>query len=201
METSQSIAEITKALCKAKLSFKPILKTSTNPFFKSKYAPLENVFDATNKALSDNGIVLTQFDEYRDGRVAVTTMLSHVSGEWVRGTTELTPVKGTPQDYGSAFTYARRYSAESILGVATEDDDDGNEASKPQEKKEEKKTQKVATRTFTELEKEMNNLTSMQGLTYWWKQNADKFASEEDASKLTAIAKELKQKWTSKEDK
>jgi excinuclease UvrABC ATPase subunit len=42
----------------------------------------------------------------------------------------LTPAKNDPQGQGSAITYMRRYALSAILGIATEEDDDGNAASR-----------------------------------------------------------------------
>jgi hypothetical protein len=60
----------------------------------------------------------------------LTTIIMHDSGEWIRATATLTLDKQTPQGQGSAITYMRRYALSAALGIATEDDDGGNEASK-----------------------------------------------------------------------
>lgn len=129
MDRSETIKELAAALAKAKTSFKPVKKTASNPYFKSKYAPLENIIDATDKALSDNGLSISQFPVDDGEKVGVETMLMHSSGEFISHTLMLEPTKADPQGAGSAITYARRYSLGAVLGVASEDDDDGNASS------------------------------------------------------------------------
>lgn len=128
MKTSDSIKTIAPALLAAKKAFKPALKTAENPHFKSKYVDLQSVVDATEDALSLNGLMLLQSPESsgEEKMVSVTSRLIHVSGEWIEGTVTLpsgTPNRYDAQTVGSAITYARRYSYMGILGIAPEDDD------------------------------------------------------------------------------
>lgn len=128
MKTSESIKTIAPALLAAKKAFKPALKTAENPHFKSKYVDLQSVVDATEDALSLNGLVLLQSPEISEGdkMVSVVSRLIHISGEWIEGTISLpsgTPTRYDAQTVGSAITYARRYSYMGILGIAPEDDD------------------------------------------------------------------------------
>ena len=130
---SGTISELAKALCKAQGKMKHAIKDANNPFFKSKYADLASVVDASRPALVENGLSIVQ---YTEGNV-LFTMLLHSSGEWVRGSIPLKPMRQVkdkgwepsddPQSYGSCLTYARRYGMAAITGVATEDDD-GNAA-------------------------------------------------------------------------
>jgi hypothetical protein len=116
--------EISSALVKAQKAFGPALKTSTNPAFRSKYAKLENCIDAVIDALNDNGIMLTQQTHLCEDGVIVETMFIHESGETMSGGRLHVPAaKQDPQGYGSALTYARRYSLQAACGIAPEDDD------------------------------------------------------------------------------
>lgn len=119
---------ISTALVKAQKSFGPALKTSTNPHFKSRYADLSACIEAVIDGLNDNGIaLLQQTHECHDG-VIVETLLIHESGETLSGGKLHVPAtKHDAQGFGSALTYARRYSIMSTLGIAPEDDD-GNAA-------------------------------------------------------------------------
>jgi len=120
--------EISAAMVKAQKAFGPALKTSTNPAFRSKYAKLENCIDAVIDALNDNGIMLTQQTHLCEDGVIVETMFIHESGETISGGRLHVPAaKHDPQGYGSALTYARRYSLQAACGIAPEDDD-GNTA-------------------------------------------------------------------------
>lgn len=121
---------IASAFIKAKKQFAPAMKTSTNPHFKSKYADLAACVEAVDDAFLDNGIVMYQETFDCDSGVTVETVLLHESGEAIRcGRLHVPASKGDAQGYGSALTYARRYSLMAACGIAP-DDDDGNAASK-----------------------------------------------------------------------
>lgn len=154
MQSSESIGALAAALSAAQGEFPVVEKKSNNPFFNSKYADLAEVVKATAPILAKHNLSLMQTVGHldvplsreatttkRDGTVVsesqpefpttLTTTLAHSSGEWVRDTMVLAPVKLDPQAQGSAITYARRYAYSAILGIVTEADDDGNAASSP----------------------------------------------------------------------
>lgn len=114
----------------AQSQFSPIKQDKDNPFFKSRFASLGAIIDATKGALAKNGLAVSQLVD-TNGVVHVDTLLMHESGEWIRSSISLKPKADDPQSIGSAITYGRRYSLGAILGVASEDDDDGQSASKP----------------------------------------------------------------------
>jgi len=125
--------QIASALVKAQREFGPALKTSRNPHFKSKYADLSAVVEAVIDGLNNNGIALIQQTHECDSGVIVETLLIHESGEQISGGRLHVPAsKQDAQGYGSALTYARRYSLMATTGIAPEDDD-GNAASKKQD--------------------------------------------------------------------
>jgi hypothetical protein len=130
MNKSESIAALAAALAKAQGAMKGAVKDSANPFFKSKYADLASVVEAIRAAFSTNGLSYIQTVEPSDkDEVRVETTLLHASGEWIScGVLSLPVSKADAQGYGSALTYARRYSLSAAVGVAPEDDD-GNAAS------------------------------------------------------------------------
>ena len=130
MERSESIAALAAALAKAQSTIQGAIKDTANPFFKSKYADLASVKDAVQIPLSSNGLSYVQVVHNPENGVGVETILMHGSGEWLSGGVVFVPVsKADAQGYGSALTYARRYSLSAITGVAPEDDD-GNAAAK-----------------------------------------------------------------------
>ena len=120
---SEQLNELAAALSKAQGTMKNAIMNRTNPHFKSKYADLASVLDATRAALSANGIAVSQIID--DGRLE--TMLIHTSGQWLCGVMQL-PVTARPQELGSCLTYYRRYALSSITGVSADDDDDANAA-------------------------------------------------------------------------
>lgn len=129
MQTSENINEIAGALAKAQGKIKGASKDSTNPHFKSKYADLASVWEACRAALSENGLSVLQVTDTTADGIFLYTTLAHSSGQWIKGVMPIRPVQDTPQGLGSAMTYARRYSLASMVGVAPDDDDDGNAAS------------------------------------------------------------------------
>lgn len=136
MEMSEQINELAAALSKAQGQIEGAKKSSANPFFKSKFADLQSVWEACRKPLTDHGLSVVQSPSSTvldDGRlrVQVTTLLLHSSGQWIRDSFSVTAKEDSPQAAGSATTYAKRYALQSFAGVApTEaEDDDGNAAS------------------------------------------------------------------------
>jgi len=121
---------IASALVKAQKEFGPALKTSTNPHFRSRYADLSACIEAVIDALNNNGIYLMQLTEEHEAGVKVSTTFIHESGEQMSGGSLFMPAtKHDPQGFGSALSYARRYSLMAACGIAPEDDD-GNAATK-----------------------------------------------------------------------
>lgn len=116
--------QIATALVKAQLEMVAPKKGSVNPFFKNKYADLNDVLSAVVPALNNNGIVLLQPLVNIDGKNFVKTVLMHESGETFESLAEIFCAKqNDAQAYGSGISYARRYSLSSICGIGSEDDD------------------------------------------------------------------------------
>lgn len=120
--------KIAQALVKAQKAFGPALKSSTNPHFKNRYADLAACVEAVVDALNENGIMLMQPCHEVATGVMIETLFVHESGETMSaGKLHVPAAKQDPQGYGSAITYARRYSLMAACGIAPEDDD-GNAA-------------------------------------------------------------------------
>lgn len=130
MSQSDNVNELVGALAKAHLAFKEIKKTSSNPYFNSKYADLAEIIDCTAKALSENGLAIVQapLGVGDDNKVRVETAIYHSSGQWMKHETCTFVAKNDAQAIGSATTYLRRYSLQAVLNVAADSDDDGNSA-------------------------------------------------------------------------
>lgn len=131
LQTSEQIDALAAAMAKVQKTIEGAIKDSSNPHFKSKYADLGSVWAAWQKVGPENGLAVMQFPgECAEGRMAMTTLLTHSSGQWVQSTLSIPLQKVDAQGYGSATTYARRYALAAAVGIAPEDDD-GNAASKP----------------------------------------------------------------------
>lgn len=125
MSKSESIAALAGALAKAQGKIMGAKKDSLNPHFKTKYANLASVWEACRAPLSENGLSVVQTVGDLGTGLSITTTLLHSSGEWIEGYSVF-PVSGDIQKYGSVITYARRFTLAALVGVAPDDDDDGN---------------------------------------------------------------------------
>jgi len=127
---SKIASKIAFAFVRAQKAFGPALKSSTNPHFRSRYADLSTCVEAVIDALNNHGIALMQRVNPCDDGVIVETVFLHESGEMLNcGQLHVPASKQDAQGYGSALTYARRYSLMAACGIAPEDDD-GNAATK-----------------------------------------------------------------------
>ena len=121
---SEKIDLLAKALCKMQSQLTGAIKDSENPFFKSKYADLESVWDSIRKPLTENGLSVSQIPcESSGGVPALETILMHESGQFISNIVPVISQKNDPQGYGSAITYFRRYALAAIVGQIQVDDD------------------------------------------------------------------------------
>lgn len=131
MKTSPTINLISADLLIAQKEIGAAKKEAVNPFFHSNYADLGSVMEACKDALNKNHITVLQPIDSDEHGVYVETTLLHESGEWISASMRISPKSETnPQDQGSAISYARRYSLQSMVFIPAVDDD-GEEAAKP----------------------------------------------------------------------
>ena len=130
MNKSESIKELAKALNAFQSEVSGAKKSAVNPFFKSKYANLEEVINCAKDAMANNGLSISQFPITGDKTAGVETILMHSSGEYISSVLLLSVSKNDPQGMGSAITYARRYALQAMAGIPSEDDD-GNAPPEP----------------------------------------------------------------------
>ena len=129
MLQSEQINELAAALAKAQAEISTASKDTKNPHFKSSYADLASIWSACRKQLTSNGISVVQAPSTNeDGSVVVTTRLLHQSGQWLESSMACRPQKQDAQGIGSVCTYLKRYSLSAMVGVAPDDDDDGEAA-------------------------------------------------------------------------
>jgi hypothetical protein len=135
IRTSETIDLLSDGFAKAQAKFGAAIKASQNPAFRSKYADLASVIDATLEHLNAEGIGVMQHpalefhgeaEAGREAFVMVTTRLQHKSGQWMESDVTIPAVmrdRFDAQSVGSAITYACRYALRSICTVPQEDDD------------------------------------------------------------------------------
>lgn len=173
---------IATALVKAQKAFGPALKSSTNPHFKSRYADLAACVEAVIDALNDNGIAMIQKCYDCAIGIMVETVFIHESGEMLEcGILQVPASKQDPQGYGSALTYARRYSLMAACGIAPEDDD-GQAASQPRKPDPKKQT--------LDAERLKTAINRIKDGTYTTQKLRDAFAltAEQDAQVVEALS-------------
>lgn len=133
-ESSEALGKLFTALSKAQAEMKPAVLDMVNPHYKSKYASLTSCQDAYRGPLSKHGLSIVQQVFSIGNAYYCRSMLGHSeSGEWIANTFRLLINRQDMQGLGSAITYARRYGANSLVGVVDTEDDDGN-ASLPEKK-------------------------------------------------------------------
>lgn len=131
MKTSETIKEISIALNEFQKEVEQPSKSADNPFFKSKYVPLESVISTIKKYAIPKGLSYFQDTLTRDnGEIGVQTRIMHTSGEFIETEPLYLPNdKKNAQGAGSSITYARRYQLSAAFGLSSDEDDDGNGAS------------------------------------------------------------------------
>ena len=128
--TTDPVSALNAALAAAQGEFKPIARTATvkTGTYSFSYAPLDAILAAVRPALSKHGLAVTQRLEENNGRPGVRTELRHADGGVVGAFFPLLSEPSSPQQLGSLLTYLRRYAIVALLGVASEEDDDGRAA-------------------------------------------------------------------------
>jgi hypothetical protein len=120
---SENIGELAAALAKAQAEVGTVTKDSANPYFKSNYASLAAVWEATRPILSKHQLSVVQMPSHDERGYYVETQLMHSSGQWIRSRTYMKPAKDDPQGIGSLISYARRYALQAVTMICPDDDD------------------------------------------------------------------------------
>lgn len=137
---SEKLDLLASALSKAQAEMPAVPMNAVNPFLKNKYADLAEMIKVASPILAKNGLSISQQPVSVEGQIGVTTTLLHASGQWIEDTISL-PLgdekgKSLAQVAGSIITYLRRYSYGAIVGLATDEDTDGNQPAKKHEQPE-----------------------------------------------------------------
>ncbi len=135
MITSPDIKDLAEALSKAQGEIKQPhkSKTATVPMksggqYSYKYADLSDILECVKKPFLNHGLALVQAVTTKGGGAAISTRLVHASGQWLEEELWMPVGDDRPQTLGSIITYGRRYAAAAMVGIAPDDDDDGQQA-------------------------------------------------------------------------
>src|SRR5690606_4410862 len=112
-----SQAEAFAALVAAQAEMKNAHLNKTNPHFKSRYADLSSVRDATIPAQTKHGLGIIQKPTLKEGRFGLIARLVHKSGVVIEECEYPLNADGKPQQVGSEITYARRYTWAALCGI------------------------------------------------------------------------------------
>jgi len=177
---SDKIEELVKALVKVQGELKTLqtnqearIPTRTGKEFRYKYADLASVWEALRRPLTENGLAITQTMLPCNGNTLLITTLYHTSGQWQRSYLPM-PNETDPQKIGSIITYMRRYSLNSITGLAVEDEDDdagsvSGGARDMHEKKEPAKEENPASdKQINKIKAQIKEFSELSG--YTWEQ-------------------------------
>lgn len=157
MENGEEAKALYKALSLFRKNIKQPVKDGENPYFKSSYVTLEGVIKSIDEAMNGTGLSFLQEVATINGLPSVRTTLMHEDGgvmttEWLS-----LPLKqnATPQDVGSLITYAKRYQLAGFMGISSDIDDDGNQASQNYHQVPHSNQQQVSEQVLTEWEQTM----------------------------------------------
>ncbi len=134
MNHSEYIDQIATALVAAQASLslpkknKEVTVKSDKGSYKFEYTTFDTIIEQVRGPLTKNDLWFVQtLNAANEGLATLTTMLLHKSGQWISSTVRV-PGSGRMQEFGSQLTYLKRYSLASMLGIASEEDDDANVA-------------------------------------------------------------------------
>jgi hypothetical protein len=130
MEQSENIAEISAALSKAQAEIRNPAKNIQNTFLKNKYADLTSVLNCIRPVAAANGLAFMQTVEAYGDRVAVTSQVTHSSGQWIRQVASVaisSQAKNPMQDLGSIATYLKRFQSQSMFSICGDEDTDAQD--------------------------------------------------------------------------
>lgn len=144
MNMSTEVNELFESISKFREVVKQPLKNANNPFFKSKYAPIESVVKSIDEGIKGLGLSYTQWAINEDNKVGIVTMIMHKSGQWMKTDPfSVVPSKNDIQGAGAVMTYLRRYALSAAFGLAADEDTDGNDDVNQRNIEQQKKQQSV----------------------------------------------------------
>lgn len=165
---TKELGKLFEALAKAHSEMQVAKADSRNPFFKSSYAGLCSIVNASRQALSKYGLTVIQRplpDPKKEDGTILHTRLGHSSGQWMDSIMPLNPPKEDIQALGSYMTYVKRYTYSSIAGVVVGDEEDDGEAAMQQSRQKaapaKKKPSKISAIQLSVLSKELQDMEEL----------------------------------------
>jgi hypothetical protein len=133
---SEQVNELVAALAKAKLKYGEVVKSKENKYTGSLYADLQDLMNAAERPLAEEGLVIVHFplERIEQKKAGALTKLIHASGQFF-GNQFLMPATGKAsggaekldaQTVTGGVTYAKRCNYGALAGLVGEADDDGN---------------------------------------------------------------------------
>ena len=111
----------------------PIIQKNASTFGKQRYADFAEIVRISRPYLVKYGLGVTQTFVVENGQTILITILCHVSGQDIRSRVRLVLASADSkngqnmlQEHGKSMTYLKRYAYCAIVGIATDDDTDGN---------------------------------------------------------------------------
>lgn len=129
--TDKNNFELVQAIGRIQRSIGVIEKTTDNKFFKTKYASLPDVYAKLLPFLEKEKIIILNSTSYEfEANWFITTAYHEPTKQQLSVIHSLNKNNQTPQQWGSDYTYARRYNLLNLFGlICADEDDDGNAAS------------------------------------------------------------------------
>ena len=143
--SSPELKNLFDALAKAQSEYKRVSFNRENPFYKSGFADLDALIEATRPALTKNGLsFIQQVRINNDGMTILHSILGHKSGEWIESRNRIVVDKNDNQKYGSTLSYQKRYAAQALLGITVSADPVDDDAEYVQQDERQEKAKGVA---------------------------------------------------------
>lgn len=132
MKHSEDRGELFASLSAAQGQMKPAAMSKVNPAFRSRYADLNDVWEAMRGPFHAHGLSVVQVVETDGQEWRITTILAHKSGQFIQSEIQWQPVlpqgRSAAQAVAGDITYYRRYALAALAGVTADEDVDGNQA-------------------------------------------------------------------------
>ena len=122
------MSQLTKELLEVQRELSHAKAEAVNPHFKSQYVKFEDLWDYAKEALNSHDIMIQQVSHECEVGACIETILYGHGSSMSTGKMVVRADKPTAQAFGSAVTYAKRYSLSMALGIGADKDDDANDS-------------------------------------------------------------------------